>query len=85
MLAQQPVVEVELAVDTPVEVEPVVGRRAALLRILLLLLQIGNLRVLLGIHLLLLRRFRGHVMACCIGNPAHRGGSHYRTAHDSPS
>jgi hypothetical protein len=58
--------------------------RCLLLRILLLL-QIGNLCVLLGIHLLLLSRFGGHVMACCIGDAAYCGGSHYPPAYDSPS
>ena len=44
-----------------------------LLRVLLLL-QIVNLCVLLGILLLLRCRFRGHVMARCIGNPAYGSG-----------
>jgi hypothetical protein len=51
----------------------------------LLLLQIINLCVLLGIRLGLLRRFRSHMMARCIGNPAHRGGSHKPTTYNSPS
>jgi hypothetical protein len=54
-------------------------------RLPLLLLQIINLGVLLGIHILLIRRFRGHMMARCIGNSADRGGSYYRAAYDSPS
>jgi len=44
-----------------------------LLRVLLLL-QIGNLCVLVGLLLLLRCRFRGRVMASGIGNPAYRGG-----------
>jgi len=41
----------------------------------LLLLEIVNLCVLLSIHLGLLCRFRGHMMACCISNAADRGCS----------
>jgi len=41
----------------------------------LLLLQIINLCILLGIRLLLLRRFRGHVMAHTIGCSSYHSGS----------
>ena len=49
--------------------------RCLLLLRVLLLLHIVNLCVLLGIHLLLLRRFRSHMMASGIGYAAYCSGS----------
>ena len=48
--------------------------RCLLLLCVLLLLHIGNLCVLVGLLLLLRRRFISHVMARGIGNPAYRSG-----------
>jgi hypothetical protein len=50
-----------------------------------LILHVSDLRVLLGIRLLLLCRFRSRMMAYCIGSTADHGGSHHRAAHNSSS
>jgi hypothetical protein len=51
----------------------------------LLILHIGNLCILLGIHLFLLRRFRSSMMSYCIGSSSDHGGSYYCPSHDSSS
>src|SRR6266581_2215302 len=59
--------------------------RSCLLLRILLLLHIIDLRVLLGICLLLLRRFRGPVMARCIGCSSYHSSPYNCSSSHSPS